>query len=119
MLEEALVIERETNTQTAQVNINKMGETLKELLNETQETMAVGFTKQIDQQARDLESYKKSTNEYIDEVNEMVKQHEQNFLEEEKEPEELSPEEMEERGITVRYGMMFDRNGNMVKLTKK
>jgi len=49
----------------------------------------------------------------------MVKQHEQNFIDKEKKPEELSQEEMEERGITVRYGMMFDRDGNMVKLTKK
>jgi len=119
MLEEALVIERETNTQTTQININKMGATLKELLNETKETMSDRLTKQIDQQTRDLAVYKKSTNEYIDWVNEMVKQHEQNFLDEEKEPEELSPEEMDERGITVRYGMMFDRDGNMVKLTKK
>ena len=119
MLEEALVIERETNIKTVQVNIDKMGDEVKELLNKTRETMTASFGEQIDQQARDLASYKKSTNEYIDEVNEMVKKHEQNFLDEEKEPEELSPEEMEERGITVRYGMMFDRAGNMVKLTKK
>ena len=112
MLAEALVTERETHIQ---VNIDKMADALKELLNDTQETLTSRFTEQIDQQAGQLQK----ANEHIDQVNEMVLQHEQNFLDEEKEPEELSPAELEERGITVRYGVRFGSDGEMVRMTKK
>ena len=112
MLAEALVTERETHIQ---VNIDKMADALKELLNETQETLTSRFAEQIDEQAGHLEK----ANEYIGQVNEMVLQHEQNFLDEEKEPEELSPAELEERGITVRYGVRFGSDGEMLRMTKK
>lgn len=112
MLIEALVTERTTNTQS---NIDKMGASLRSLMEQTQETMTISFSEQVSKQARDLTN----TNEYIRQVDTMVMVHEQNFIDEEKEPDELSPEEMEEQGITVRYGMMFDKDGNMIKMTKK
>jgi len=112
MLEEALVTERETRIQ---VNIDKMADALKELLNESQEMVTTRFTKATEEQTAHLQ---KAT-EYIHQVNEMVLQHEQNFKDEDKDPEDLSPAELEERGITVRYGVRFDRDGNMVKMTKK
>ena len=112
MLAEALVTERTTNIQS---NIDKMGASLQSLMEQTQETMTASFSEQVSKQARDLTN----TNEYIRQVNTMVMVHEQSFIDEEKEPDELSPEEMEEQGITVRYGMMFDKDGNMIKMTKK
>ena len=102
-------------TTNIQSNIDKMGASLQSLVEQTQETMTASFSEQVNKQARDLTN----TNEYIRQVDTMVMVHEQNFIDEEKEPDELSPEEMEEHGITVRYGMMFDKDGNMIKMTKK
>ena len=127
MLVEALKVERETEViPRIDGSLDKISNTIHKELRDEQEKFATGLQRefeeaskvqvaQMDQVARDLTN----TNEYIRQVNEMVLVHEQNFVNEENEPDDMSPAEMEEQGIVVRYGIMFDKDGLMVKMTKK
>ena len=49
----------------------------------------------------------------------MLSQHEQNFVDDELEPKDMPPEEMEKLGYYYKYGIMFDEYDNLIKMTKK
>lgn len=61
----------------------------------------------------------KLTDHKIEQMDEMLIQHEQNFVNDELEPKDMSPEEMEKLGYYYKYGIMFDEDDKLIKMTKK
>ena len=52
-------------------------------------------------------------------MDQMLIEHEQNFINDEREPSDMSPEEMEKLGYYYKFGIMFDKYDKLIKMTKK
>ena len=61
----------------------------------------------------------RQTDEKAEQMNQKIIEHEQNFINDEKEPVDMSPEEMEKLGYYYKFGIMFDKDDKLIKMTKK
>ncbi len=61
----------------------------------------------------------KETDDKVEQMDQMLLEHEQNFVNDEQEPKEMSPDEMEKLGYYYKYGIMFDKDDKLIKMTKK
>lgn len=55
----------------------------------------------------------------ISQVEQIVQYHEQKLIEEEKEGQKFDQAQIEELGIYTRNGMQYDKEGNLIGMTKK
>lgn len=55
----------------------------------------------------------------ISQVEQIVQYHEKKLIEEEKEGQKFDEKEIEELGIYTRNGMQYDKEGNLIGMTKK
>lgn len=57
--------------------------------------------------------------QYTEKLNEKVNEHSDQFKQEEKENEELDEQQMESKGYQKKYGLIFDKDGNVIPMSKK
>lgn len=112
VLEEELETERKTKIQD---NIDEMANQLRTAIAAQNEETSHYFQQKIDKQQVEL----KENREYADKINEQVVEHTEQFKQEEEANQELTEEQMQEQGITKKYGLTFDKNGNIAKMSKK
>lgn len=112
MLSKILVEERNTNIQD---NINKLEGILREYVLDEDKKVTALVKELHDKQTRDLDK----SNLLVSEMNQMVLRHEENFVKDEQEPQEMTEAEMAEQGFYQKHGIVFDKDDQLVRMTKK
>lgn len=112
MLSKILVEERNTNIQD---NINKLEGILREYVLDEDKKVTALVKELHDKQTRDLDK----SNLLVSEMNQMVLRHEENFVKDEQEPQEMTEAEMAEQGFYQKHGIVFDKDDQLIRMTKK